>query len=260
MTSPERSIRVDAIIIRHKDWGEADRLLTLYTQQKGKLRAIAKGVRKLTSRKSGHLEPFTRAKLQIARGKDFWIVTQAETLTPNSRLQEELTALGYASYICELVDRFSLEDEQNQALFKLLHETMLRLGEGNEQQLAIRYFEVHLLNLLGYRPRLVTCVFCSKEIKPVAQYFSIEEGGVVCPDCVGKLNSARIPLSLEALKYLRHFQRNAYSEAARAIINDHVMAEMERLMQSYLTYLLEQKIRSTDFISIVRNQKNQRKN
>jgi DNA repair protein RecO (recombination protein O) len=254
MANRERSIKVDAIVIRHKDWGEADRLLTLYTYQKGKLRAIAKGVRKLNSRKSGHLEPFSHVKLQLARGKDFWIVTQAETVAANTAIQMELSALGYASYACELVDRFSLEEEQNSALFQLLAETVQRLGRGQEYQIAIRFFEIHLLDLLGYRPHLQNCASCYTEIKPEAQFFSLEQGGVICPACAQKGSGTGLPISMTALKYLRHFQRSTYTEARRAIVSEATMLEMEKLLQSYLTYLLEQRIRSTDFIQIIRQQ------
>jgi DNA repair protein RecO (recombination protein O) len=78
MPRPERSFRVTAIVLRHSDWGEADRLLTLFTREMGKLRAVAKGARKMRSRKAGHLEPFTHVKLQVAKGRDLPIVTQAD--------------------------------------------------------------------------------------------------------------------------------------------------------------------------------------
>ncbi|HEX9029302.1 MAG TPA: DNA repair protein RecO, partial [Anaerolineales bacterium] len=80
MPPRERSFRVEAIVLRHQDWGEADRLLSLYTPDMGKVRTIAKGVRKMRSRKAGHLEPFTRSSLLMARGRDMLIITQAETL------------------------------------------------------------------------------------------------------------------------------------------------------------------------------------
>jgi DNA repair protein RecO (recombination protein O) len=83
MTTRERSITSEAIVLRHSDWGEADRLLWIYTRKYGKLRALAKGIRKIRSRKAGHLEPFTRVALLLARGRDFFIVTQAETVEPH---------------------------------------------------------------------------------------------------------------------------------------------------------------------------------
>ncbi|MGZ9234980.1 MAG: DNA repair protein RecO, partial [Anaerolineales bacterium] len=75
-----RSFRVDAVVLRHSDYGEADRLLTLYTRQLGKTRAVAKGARKIASRKAGHIEPFTHVKLQLAKGRDMLILTQADTV------------------------------------------------------------------------------------------------------------------------------------------------------------------------------------
>jgi hypothetical protein len=89
---------VDAVVLRHSDYGEADRLLTLYTREQGKLRAIAKGVRKIQSRKAGHLEPFTRVALMLARGHDLWIVTQAETLNSFQPLREDLGRMSQAAH------------------------------------------------------------------------------------------------------------------------------------------------------------------
>ena len=132
MPSRERSFRVEAIVLRHNDWGEADRLLILFTREMGKLRVVAKGVRKLHSRKAGHLEPLTRVSLLLARGRDLMIVTQAETLAANSPLKEDLLLLGYASYVVELLDRFTFEEGENRPLYRLLADTLERLSAGNE--------------------------------------------------------------------------------------------------------------------------------
>jgi DNA repair protein RecO (recombination protein O) len=82
MPDQPRSFRVEAVVLRHANWGEADRILTLYTREQGKLRAVAKGARKIRSRKAGHLEPFTHITLQLAKSRDIPIVTQVETLDP----------------------------------------------------------------------------------------------------------------------------------------------------------------------------------
>jgi DNA repair protein RecO (recombination protein O) len=102
-----RSIRVDAVVLRHSDYGEADRMLTLYTRQMGKARAIAKGARKMASRKAGHIEPFTHVKLQLAKGRDVLIVTQAETVDAYLSLRDDLVLTSHASYMLELLDRFT---------------------------------------------------------------------------------------------------------------------------------------------------------
>jgi len=103
MPKRQRSQRVEAVVLRHSDWGEADRLLWLFTREQGKVRAIAKGARKLRSRKAGHIEPFTRVTLQLATGRDLYIVTQAETLERLADPQEDVwRALRY--YELRLLD------------------------------------------------------------------------------------------------------------------------------------------------------------
>ena len=129
-----RSFRVEAVVLRHSDYGEADRLLTLYTRQLGKTRVLAKGARKIASRKAGHIEPFTYVKLQLARGRDMLLVTQADTVDAYLPLREDLILISQASYVLELLDRFTYEDEsENPSAFRLLtetspdsHQTMIR--------------------------------------------------------------------------------------------------------------------------------------
>lgn len=247
MARRERSIRAEAVVLRHTDWGEADRILSLYTRQMGKVRAIAKGVRKMRSRKSGHLEPFTRVSLQLARGRDMFIITQAEAINTYLRLRDDLVRVGYASYVVELLDRFTFDDDENPLLFHLLADTLKRLDQESTSFLAVRYYEVRLLDLLGYRPHLFHCANCETEIKAEAQYFSALQGGVLCPKCGSGAPEAR-PISMQALKYLRHFQRSSYAEASRARISSDINREMEQIMQYYLTYLLERGLNTPAFL------------
>ena len=93
-------------MLRHHDYGEADRLLTLYTRQLGKTRALAKGARKIASRKAGHIDPFTHVKLQLAKGRDMLILTQADTVDAYQPLREDLILTSHAAYVLELLDRF----------------------------------------------------------------------------------------------------------------------------------------------------------
>ena len=254
MPRQPRSFRVEAIVLKHSDYGEADRFLSLYTRQRGKLRAIAKGVRKIRSRKSGHLEPFTLVSLQLATGRDLYIVSQAEAEDSYVNLREDLALVGYASYIVEILEKFTYEEEENTPIFRLLADTLARLDQGNEVELAVRYYEVQLLDLLGFRPELHKCVVSEAEIKPEDQYFSAKLGGVVSPNEGKKLEGA-MPVSVEALKYMRHFQRSSYKEATRAKVAPPVQRELEVLMQHYITYLLERGLNSPTFLRRVRREK-----
>jgi len=243
-----RSFRVEAVVLRHAEWGEADRLLTLYTRERGKLRALAKGARKVRSRKAGHLEPFTRVTLQLAKGRDLPLVTQADTRQAYLPLRADLVKTAVASYVVELLDRFTYEEEsESTAIFRLLAETLERIAQEADPYLAIRYYEMRLLDALGFRPHLFECANCGEKILPVDQYFSPSQGGVLCPRCGSGLPGAW-EVSVEALKYLRHFQRSSYPEAQRARLAAGTRKEIEALMQAYLTYLLERGLNTPEFI------------
>jgi DNA repair protein RecO (recombination protein O) len=247
-----RSLRVEAIVLRHSDYGEADRIVTLYTSQLGKTRALVKGARKVTSRKSGHLEPFTHVKLQLAKGRDLLLVTQADTVEPYLPLREDLMLTSQASYVIELLDRFTYEDaSENPTIFRLLRDTLKRLASRVDPWIAIRYYEMRLLDALGFRPQLVECTNCRRPIQPEDQYFSFSAGGVVCPECGRRLpNLARI--SMDTLKYLRHFQRSNYAEASRARPKPEVQREAENLMQGYFTFLLERELNTPGFMKKIK--------
>lgn len=243
----ERSLRVESVVLRHSDMGEADRLLVIFTREQGKLRAIAKGARRARSRKAGHLEPFTRVTLMLARGRDLWIVTQAESVDAFQPLREDLLRTGYASYVIELLDRFTYEEGQNRPLYDLLVNTLQRLSTGDDLFSIARYYDIRLLDLLGYRPELLRCVGCGENVQPVPQFFSIPDGGVLCPNCGPGKAGAR-PVSVMVLKYLRHYQRSSVAQVQRAPVPPGVRLEMEALLNAYLTYLLERGLNSPKFI------------
>ncbi len=247
------SFRVEAVVLRHTDYGEADRLLTLYTRQLGKTRALAKGARKIASRKAGHIEPFTYVKLQLAKGRDMPLITQADTVDAYQPLREDLVLTSQAAYVLELLDRFTYEDEtENSALFRLLTETLSRLASKEDPWLVIRYYEIRLLDHLGFRPQLFECVNCGREILPEDQFFSFSAGGVICPRCGQGLRNIQ-KLSVEALRYLRHFQRSSYVDATRARPDLDVQKETEALMQGYFTYLLERELNTPGFLKKIRS-------
>lgn len=247
----ERLYRAEAIVLRRMNLGEADRLLTLYTPEWGKIRVLAKGVRKPTSRKAGHLELFTHSRLLIAKGRSLDIVTQAETISFFLPLREDLTRTSYAYYVAELVDRFLEEGEESPALFRLLLETLGHLSEAQDPRLVVRWFELHLLEQVGYRPELYRCLSCGKEIEDEA-FFSPSHGGVLCPACGGKEGES--PLSTDLLRYLRLLQGGKYATCVTFQPSPEVDSGLEGTMRHYISYLLERRVRSLDFIDTLRRE------
>lgn len=268
----QRLYRTSAIVLKRQDFGEADRILTLFTPELGKLRVIAKGVRKITSRKSGHVELFTYSNLLIAKGRNLDVVTQAETIKPFRALREDLSRITYACYVAELVDQFTEDRDDNRPLFDLLLTTLENLSETDDLQRTARFFELRLLDAVGYRPQLFRCVQCSKEIEQVDTFFGLEAGGILCPDCIVSIpNGPRPefvegptvrerpaeypdaptmvrPLSLNALKVLRFMQREPFTVVEKLPIGRKTHTELERLMHHYLTHLLERDLKSVEFL------------
>lgn len=226
-------------------------MLTLYSLELGKVRALAKGVRKMRSRKAGHLEPFTRANLLLAQGRDLLLVTQAEASDLYLPLREDLVRIGYAAYIVELLDRFTYEEGENAGLFRLLVNTLARLSQEADPAFCVRYYEIRLLDLVGFRPHLFHCASCGEEIQAQDQYFSAEQGGVLCPNCGRKTAGVR-PVSMQALRLLRHMQRSDYPTAHRLSLSMEVDREIENIMQHYITYLLERSLNTPAFLRRVR--------
>jgi DNA repair protein RecO (recombination protein O) len=243
----ERTFRAEAVVLYHWDYGEADRMVGLYTLEHGKLNALVKGARKARSRKAGHMEPFTRVSLMLAHGHSLNIITQADTLDAYLPLRENLEGVAYASCVVELIDKFAYEGEENRALFSLLTNTLQRLCKTEDAPLVLRYFEIRLLDLLGFRPKLFQCAVCQKEIQAEDQYFSAEAGGVLCPNC-GRGKSGTRPISLHTLRYLRHLQRSSFSEVNKYSPLEETHREMENLMLHYITHLLERNLNTPGFL------------
>lgn len=248
----KRSLKIEAVILQHNDWGEADRMLRVFSREQGKLKIIAKGVRRIRSRKAGHLEPLSRVSLLLARGTGMWMVTQAETVDAHLPLRLDLLLTGYACYLSELMDRFTIEEEENRSLYTLLCQSLERLESPADPFLVVRYFEVRLLDLLGYRPELSRCVVCREQIEAQNQFFSFLEGGVICPKCSGKPMDA-MPIAMPVLKYLRHLQRSPYHQIMALQIPEAIREPLEQLLSRYISFLLERKVHSAGFIRLVRN-------
>ena len=251
--SRERTFRCEAVILRRIDFGEADRLLTLYTREYGKLKAIAKGARKPQSRKTGHVELFMRTRFLLARGRDLDIVTQAEVLETYDALRADLVRATYAAYVVELLDRFSPEEDRNPGLFDLLAAALAWFETADDPRLPARYYELRLLSLVGFQPQLFRCVGSGREIQEEDQFFSAELGGLLSPEARGKDPDAR-PVSAVAVKVLRYLQTRSWETVRVLHLKSPLHKELEGIMHHYLTHILERQLKSVEFLNRLRHE------
>jgi DNA repair protein RecO (recombination protein O) len=246
-----RLYRTDAIVLRRSDFGEADRLTTVYTPHLGKLRLLAKGVRRPVSKMAGHLELFTHTRLLVAKGRSLDLITQSETIDSFLPLREDLLRTTYAHYSVELLDRLTPEQMEDYPLFGSLLITVRRLAEERQPEIAVRMYETSLLGHLGYRPQLQHCAQCRAQLEPVVNRFSARVGGVLCPTCSGA-DSGSAPLTVNALKVMRLLQNGDYQLAAQLRLDEALRREIEEHLKSALRHLLERDVNSTAFLNRLR--------
>lgn len=247
-----RVYKTEAIVLKRMNLGEADRILTLYTPNLGKLRVVAKGVRRPKSRLGGHVELLTCSAMMLARGRDLDIVTQSQTIDSFLHLRSDLWKTSCALYMAELLDSFTAEQDENYPIYRLFLNALHWL-EDADVELTVRYFEVHLLGYLGYRPQLQQCAACEAPLEPVLNSFSASAGGMLCPTCAYGDPFART-LSVDALKVMRFFQSSDFANASRLHLEPELSLELEQVMRHYLRYLLEREVKSVEFLELLRKQ------
>ncbi len=242
-----RVYRTPAVVLKRMDLGEADRILTLYTRDFGKVRAVARGVRRGTSRSAGHLEPFTLTDVLFAVGRELDVISQADTLEAFRHIREDLVLTSQAYYLTEVVDLLTAEREDNRAVFDILVDSLHSLSRDGNMRLAQIAFHLRMLEALGYRPELRECVGCHAEIEPERNQFSALQGGALCPDCGPRESTAR-PIGVPALKLLRFVQQTA---GKRGLVNvpAHVSREAEALLRDYAEHIVERRLRTPALIA-----------
>jgi DNA repair protein RecO (recombination protein O) len=253
MSIQPRTFRTSALVLKRRNFGEADRLLTLLTPEHGKFDALAKGARKPISKKTGHVELFTRADVLIARGRSMDILTQAEMTQAYLPIREDLIRGAYANYAAELLDRFTYQSDvtHTTTLFNLLDTTFAGLCTDADPRRVVRYYEMRLLDEVGFRPELNDCVVTHEDIQPIDQFFSYDGGGVVSPQ--GSAHSAGlVSLPVVTLKLLRHMQRSNYEQVGSLAISESLHTDVERVMLGYISYILESRLQSVAFIRRIR--------
>lgn len=148
-----RAYNIEGIVIKRRNSGEADRILTVLTRYSGKLQVKAVGVRRITSRRSSHIELLNLASLGLYKGRVMSLLTEAQTLHHFSGIKADLERIGNAYHLCELVDSLCGENQENEHVFTLLLRTLHQLDQDEDIQSVVHAFEIALLTTLGFFPQ-----------------------------------------------------------------------------------------------------------
>ena len=254
-----RDYQTQGVILKQTKLGEFDKIITIYTPEFGKLRAVAKGACRPKSKLGGNVEPLTHSLMLLAKGRNLDVVTQSQTINGFLALKNDLWRMACGLYILELIDAFTIEGTESRLLFELLLDSLHQLSKPDGNETALRYFELHLLHYLGYRPQLRRCVTCDSPLKPIVNFFSPSRGGLICPTCNSEENSRyeqtdaiaprrSFPLSVDALKVLRLWQSCDYAMSRRVKVKPGLSRELEQTLCEYVGYIGQRELRSLTWL------------
>jgi DNA repair protein RecO (recombination protein O) len=242
------TVNATALVIRTTDWSETSRICTLWTREFGKVRALAKGGRRLKSAFESALDLLTVCSIVLLRkssgGLD--LLTEAQVAKRFSRLTSALPALYTGYYIAEMLADWTEEDDPHPTLFEEALATLSDLGQPDVPTgPRLARFEMVLLRELGYEPTLRSCVVCSAPLDGHQLSFSAAEGGVVCRACQPKARDRRLltPAGWQALGQLAQ-----PGDAWRQVADSAVRAEVRQVLNHYVTYLMGRRPRLLPYL------------
>lgn len=229
----ERLYRTEALVLRHRPLGEADRLVTLLTWERGKLCAVARGARKTKSKLAAGVDFFTHGYFILYRGKTFPTITGQEVKERFLHFRQDPDLYPYGLYLAELADLLLEEEQPAPECCRLLAAAWRLLGEGVDRALLSRAFELKLMSAIGYRPHLEGCLSCGD---PEATLFSPRQGGLLCPSCSG---GEGMGLEKGTLSLARHLL-NTPLEQIKAVRSTRLQkAELDQAFTAFLSCQLD---------------------
>lgn len=237
-----------ALVLRKTKLGEADLILHLLSDDGRIVRAVAKGMRKPTSRFSGRLEPGSVADLMLNPGRSLEIVSDARSVDLHPGLRTDYERSTGASVVLDVLDKVAVEGQGEERLFGLAQATLgaLERAEGPERiRAVVTAFLVKAMAMQGYRPHLESCVACACDAGGTGG-FSLDAGGVLCPAC-GTGSGPVSRLSPAARDLLVRLLRSTMAEIAAADHPQRELAEAFALVRSFVSYHLSARVRALDF-------------
>lgn len=211
------SFKTEGIILKRRNFGEADRILTVFTHKQGKISVLAKGVRRITSRRAGNVELLNRTMMYLHQGKGMPILTEAQSLNTYPKLKDDLILSTYAYHIIELVEKLTAEGQENPFVYEYLVKVLEKLSQ-NPRQILIRAFEVKILSALGF------ATFSPQN--------SISTPGV----------------SIQTGKILEDLQNSSWDRIKKISITQSQALELERYLRYYIERTLEGELKSRQFL------------
>jgi len=232
--------KTPAFVLHFLNYGESDRIVTLFTSQFGKVKGIAKGARRSRKRFSNAIEPFSHVMLLFSRRNEnsLALIEGCDVINHYPGIRADLGRMMTASYLIELADRFTAEGKRSIGIFHLLESFLELLERGNGLEETTRFFELRLLKLSGYEPVLERCIICNTPLEEIdATFFDAAKGGIRCSRC-GRGDQDCIPVSTGTIKTLLMGKKIETDRIGRLVLSENALRESSQIFRHFIRYIL----------------------
>ena len=249
--------RIKALVLRHQNLGDSDRLITVLSTEYGKLRLSVRGARKTKSRLGGHVEPLIYGDFLVVRGKTLDTVTQAQAIETFPMVRSNLIKMSEGIYLAELVDNFLQVGEPQSNILAFLLNILDKSNDIEDKgDLLLRIFEIKLLSFTGFQPGLDNCTDCGIQLGDRKEYFFVaRSGGVVCQNCVDSHSAWVRTVNADVIESIRLIQQNGINTIGKVNFTEDLLSDLEMLIRWYLNYVLDRPIEALSFLDQVRSTK-----
>ncbi len=244
-------IKTSAITLKSRKWGDADRIVTFYTKEMGKIRGVARGARRMKSRLGASLEPLSICHLNLFEksGDSLYRVFQVDLVEPFMKFREDLTLMTAAARMANLVGAVTPDGDPDSKLFETLELGLRALVTSRDPALTALLFQIRLLGLIGFRPQTDHCAACGKARLMGEPQFSPVSGGLVCAVCAARQAFRCVPLSRGSLAFLQQALTLSPAIVDRLKAAGQVRYEVESAIERYVTVVAGRQLPPVNFLS-----------
>jgi len=245
-------IKTTAIILHSRKWGDADRIVTFYSKNLGKIRGVARGARRQKSRFGAALEPFSLCRLNLFEksGDSLLRISHVDLVRSAQILREDLTLMASAARMVNVVGAITPDGDPDPLLFDTLDQGLMSLHESEDPAFTALLFQIRLLGLTGFRPQTDHCAACGKTRFVGEPQFSPIAGGLVCLVCAARQQVRCVTLSRGSLSFLQQAIRLAPTIVTRLRATGQVRNEVEEAIEGYVTVVAGRRLPPVNFLSL----------
>jgi len=243
--------KTEGIVLKSIKLGEADKIITIYSSERGKISAVAKGIRKTKSKFGARLEPFSHVNLLLYDGRNLDIVTQVELVSSFREIREDFDKVVYGSAMLDLLEKISPIEEKDEEVFGFVLSSLQVLSSASKNiPLLLAAFDLKLMSIAGFRPNLSGCVICSGAASSLKKevIFSCEWGGILCDKC-GLSDIDASSVSRMTIEAMINILKLDTQDIAGLEMSKSIEKELLSVTQRYVKHYLHARLKSIEYLA-----------